>query len=131
MHIYLCICVHVYMYIYVCVYVYMLYVYMYMCIYVWISVYVYICTFSCICMYMDNVYIERETVGKIRELPNYTSINSFQDTAYTPYLSFQIYTLSLIPNMYIYMFIYIYIYCIINNSSFLKNQLYLLHLLLK
>ena len=33
---------------------------------------------------------------------NYTSINSFQDTIDTLYLSFQIYKLSLITNMYIH-----------------------------
>ena len=33
---------------------------------------------------------------------NYASINSFQDTTDTLYLSFQIYKLSLITNMYIY-----------------------------
>ena len=49
---------------------------------------------------------EGEREGEVKygncQTTNYTSINSFQDTIYTLYLSFQIYKLSLIANMYIY-----------------------------
>ena len=53
-----------------------------------------------ICIYREK---ERERVGKIWELSNHKlqSINSFHDSTYTLYLSFQIYKLSLITNMYI------------------------------
>ena len=81
---------------------------------------------------------ERERVDIIQELPNHNlhsiiSINLFQDTTYTLYLSFQIYKQSLIANIYIYMYIYniyiyTYIYIYIHIHIYIYIYIYLMNI---